>query len=697
VHGSQDFLEALAMVLCVAAVTTVLFQRFRQPVVLGYILAGLIIGPHVPIPLVADAETIQTLSEVGVILLMFSLGLEFSLRRLFEIGATAGLTAIVQCSMLLGLGFVVGRAFGWTVIESMFAGAIIAISSTTIIAKAFDEQNVRGKPREIVVGILIAEDLIAILLMAILTGVASGSGLSPRALVGPLGQLAAFLIGVVVIGLLVIPRIVRSIMRLGRAETTLVASLGICFAVSLLAYELGYSVALGAFLAGSLVAESGEQQAIEHLVQPVRDVFAAVFFVSVGMGIDPALIAEYWFAVLVFTVVVIVGKVASVALGVFLTGNGTRASIQAGLSLAQIGEFSFIIAALGLSLNATGEFLYPIAVAVSAITTLTTPFLIRASEPVASYVDRRLPRPLQTLAVLYASWVEQLRRASPRTTTRGAELRRRVTLAGVDVAVLGALAIGTSIGVERMSSDLEARFGWSADVARAIVIGAAAALSVPFCIGVFQRTRGLGAALADVAFPASADESRLDLAAAPRRSLVLLLQLASLLLLGAPLVAVLQPFVPPAALAVVLGVVLLASSVAFWRSATNLQSHVSAGAQLILEALQAQSHASSPPTSSDPLHAVKSLVPGLGAPTAVRLLAGSPSVGRSLAELNLRGVTGATVLVIQRGASGVVVPQADHVLQAGDVLALAGAEDAIASATALLIGGDEATLPIGPQ
>jgi monovalent cation:H+ antiporter-2, CPA2 family len=681
------------MVLCVAAVTTVLFHRLRQPVVLGYVLAGLIIGPHVPIPLVVDAETIRVLSEVGVILLMFSLGLEFSLRKLFELGGTTSLTAVLQCSLLLGLGFVAGRAFGWTVVESLFAGAIIAISSTTIIARAFDEQNIRGKQREIVVGILIVEDLIAILLMAILTGVASGSGLTPGALAAPLGKLAAFLIGVIVVGLLVIPRMVRAITRLGRTETTLVASLGICFAVAILAYELGYSVALGAFLAGSLVAESGEQAEIEPLVQPVRDIFAAVFFVSVGMGIDPQLIAEHWLAVLVFTVIVIVGKVVSVALGVFLTGNGTRTAIQAGMSLAQIGEFSFIIAGLGLSLGATREFLYPVAVAVSAITTLTTPFLIRASGPVAIAIDRALPHPVQTLTVLYASWVDNLRTASSRPETPGAQVRRRVSLAVLDVAALAALAIGTSLGLEHVSGALAARFGWSMDLARGIVIALGAALSVPFCVGVFQLTRRLGAALAERAFPAAGSKGRLDLAAAPRRSLVLILQLASLLVLGAPLLAVLQPFVPGRFLGIALLVVLAAASLAFWRSATNLQSHVSAGAQLILEALQAQSRVTALRPLQDSLRSVHTLIPGLGAPALVRLPPCSPAVGRSLADLNLRGVTGATVLVIQRDGGGVVAPRADEVLRAGDLLALAGAQDAVASATALLAGREEGPLP----
>ncbi len=402
-YGAHDLLTAITIVLCCAAVTTVVFQRLRQPVVLGYLLAGLIVGPHVPIPLIADRAIIQTLSELGVILLMFALGLEFSLRKLVQVGPTAGLTAIIQSSIMVWLGFLVGRGFGWTPRESIFAGAIIAISSTTIIAKAFDEQGVKGKLRELVVGVLIVEDLIGILLMAVLTAVSSGQGVSAGTVARSSAQLVAFLIGLVAAGMLVVPRAIRAINRLNRPETTLVASIGICFAIALLAQAFGYSVALGAFLAGSLVAESGQAKQVEHLILPVRDLFGAIFFVSVGMLIDPAVIAEHWPAVAVFTALVIAGKFVGVSLGAFLTGNGTRTSVEAGMSLAQIGEFSFIIAALGVSLGATRDFLYPIAVAVSAITTLTTPWSIRAAGPVAAFIDRKLPHPLQTFASLYGT------------------------------------------------------------------------------------------------------------------------------------------------------------------------------------------------------------------------------------------------------------------------------------------------------
>ena len=407
--GAHVFLHALVIVLAVAAITTVLFQRLRQPVVLGYLLAGLIVGPHVPVPLVADLDVVRTLSELGVILLMFALGLEFSLRKLVQVCPTSGITALVQSSIMVWLGFLVGRAFGWTPMESVFAGAIVAISSTTIIAKAFDELKVRGRLRDLVVGVLLVEDLFAILFMAVLTAVATGAGLSPLALGLTLGKLGAFLAAILVAGMLAIPRAIRYVHRLDRPETLLVASLALCFGISYLALAAGYSVALGAFIAGSLVAESGEAHAVEELVRPVRDLFAAIFFVSVGMLIDPALVREHWVAIVVFIPLVVIGKSAAVSMGAFLTGNGVRTSVQAGMSLAQIGEFSFILASLGSSLGATRDFLYPLAVAVSAVTTLTTPWLIGASGGVASWVDRKLPHTAQMLFGLYASWI----RAAP--------------------------------------------------------------------------------------------------------------------------------------------------------------------------------------------------------------------------------------------------------------------------------------------
>ncbi|HTO95989.1 MAG TPA: cation:proton antiporter, partial [Myxococcales bacterium] len=358
------FLTNLAIVLCAAAVTTVVFQRLRQPVVLGYLIAGLLVGPHVPVPLVADAETIHGLSELGVTLLLFGIGLEFTFEKLLRVGAAAAIVALVEISVQILLGDATALLFGWTPQEALCAGAMVAISSTTIIAKVFDEMKVAGRLRDLVLGVLVVEDLVAILLLAAFTALASGS-LSPAEMGRTAGRLALFLAVVITLGMLIVPRLVRAVLKLDRPETTAVACIGICFAFALLAWRLGYPVALGAFISGSLVAESGEGVRIEHLLQPVRDVFAAVFFVSVGMLIDPALVRANWLPILALSAVVIGGKLVGVSLPAFFTGNGVRNSIAAGMSLSQIGEFSFLIVGLGVSLGAAGGFLYPVAVSVS--------------------------------------------------------------------------------------------------------------------------------------------------------------------------------------------------------------------------------------------------------------------------------------------------------------------------------------------
>ena len=684
-EGAHAFLEALVIVLGVAAVTTVLFERLRQPVVLGYILAGLIVGPHVPLPLVADREIVQTLSELGVVLLMFALGLEFSLRRLVRVGPTAGTTAVVQSSIMVWLGFAAGRAFGWTVLESVFAGAIVAMSSTTIIAKAFDDLRVRGHLRDLVVGVLLVEDLFAIVFMAVLTAVATGVGVSPGELGATLGRLGAFLAVLLAGGMLIVPRAIRYVRRLGRPETLLVASLGLCFGIAYLALEFGYSVALGAFIAGSLVAESGEAHAVEEVVRPVRDLFAAIFFVSVGMLIEPALVARHWVAVVAFIGLVVLGKSAAVGLGAFLTGHGVRTSVQAGMSLAQIGEFSFILAALGTSLGATGDFLYPIAVAVSAVTTLTTPWFIGASGRTAAWIDRKLPPRLQTVVSLYGSWVEQLG-SSPARHTLGARVGKILRAVAVDAVAVTGIAIGVSVGAPAASRRIAELLGLSTGLSRWIFLGLAALLAAPFLFGLVRNGRRLGLALASAALPEAA-AGRPDLAAAPRRALLALAQLGATLLVLLPVGAVTQPFLPGVPGVVIVVVVVFVLSVGFWRSAAELQGHVRAGAQVIVEALAKQGapggHAPAQ-ADADLLGGIRAMFPGLGEPMAVRLREGGPAVGRTISELGVRGKTDATILAIFRAGGSVMVPAAGEVLRAGDVLALAGTHEAIESARELL-------------
>ncbi len=682
-HDTSDFLANLAMVLGVAALTTVLFHKLRQPVVLGYLLAGLIIGPHIPIPLVADEATVHTLSELGVILLMFSLGLEFSLTKLFRVAPTAGAIALVQCSLMVWLGYLAGIALGWTSMESLYTGAIVAISSTTIIVKAFAEQQVRGAASELVFGVLIVEDLVGILLLAILTAVSSGAGLSAGELGWTVFRLGGFLVGLLAIGMLLVPRLFRFIVRLDRPEMTVVASIGFCFVVALVAQRFGYSVALGAFIAGALIAESGVGTTVEHLVAPVRDIFAAVFFVAVGMLIDPQLIAENALAVGVLTALVIVGMITSVSLGAFITGFGVRTSIETGMSMAQIGEFSFIIAGVGVALGSTRNFLYPVAVAVSAITTLTTPWLIRSSPALAAYVDRRLPKRVQTFMALYGSWLEKLR-SSMHGQSAWHKIRSLVIWLIVDAVCLGALVIGAATSDEWLADWIRQQSGHEGWIATLGVIAAGVLCSLPFCVGIVRSAKAIGVLLATQALP-RVKQGELDPAAAPRRAFVFALQFGVLLLVAAPWVAVTQPFLPSTAAAALLFVGVLATlGIGFWRTAADLQGHVQAGSRMIAEILanEANSAVAGP---DDSLAVIEKVLPGLGSPVAVQLDKASPAIGRTLVQINLRGKTGATVLAIARGAEG-FLPTGKESLLEGDVLALSGTHEAIAAARDVLVG-----------
>ncbi|MFN0151846.1 MAG: cation:proton antiporter [bacterium] len=678
---THEFLRTLAIVLGVAAVTTIVFQRLRQPVVFGYLLAGLIVGPHVPIPLVADAPIVHMLSELGVILLMFSLGLEFSLRRLLRAGWAVVIVAVLQCSFMVWLGYIAGRMFGWTTLECIYAGAAIAISSTTIIVKAFAERGVRGLFTETVFGVLIIEDLFAILLLAVLTPASTGEAVSAGALTATVVRLVGFLAALLGIGIVIVPRIIRFVVKLGRPETTLVSAIGICFATSLLAESIGYSVALGSFLAGSLVAESGEEKIIERLVEPVRDMFAAIFFVSVGMLIDPRVVADEWRPVIVLTLLVVFGKIAAVSVSAFLTGSGTRAAVQTGMSLAQIGEFSFIIAGVGVATGATRPFLYPVAVAVSAITTLLTPWLIRAADPVSGYVDRHLPRPLQTFVALYGTWIERVRLRPPLPAEKS-RIRKAQRVLLIDAAAIAVIVLGVVIEARPLVRALRDTTGLSGAAALLLVITVTALLALPFCVGLMRASRTLGQALASRAFP-DAEQGRFDPAAAPRRAMVVTIQLLVVLLVGAPLATITQPFFAGPYAVLGLAVILAILGVAFWRSAANLHGHVKAGAEVIVAALAKSSHAAAS-NESRLLEQVHQMLPGLGSPTPVRLDARDPCVGKELRTLQLRARTGATILAIIRGDAVILMPDGHVALQAGDTLALAGTSEALDAAGASL-------------
>ena len=382
----------LAMILLVAGVTTILFKKLNRPLVLGYIIAGFITGPHFSFfPTVSDAANIQVWSEIGVIFLLFALGLEFSFYKLKSVGNTAFIATAVEIGGMLGFGYVCGTLLGWSHMDSIFLGGMLAMSSTTIIIKAFEDLKLKGKRfTEMVFGVLIVEDIAGIIMMVMLSTLAA-AGISTMELAMGVGRLGFFLTLWFVMGMYLIPTFFKKAKDLMNDETLIVASIGLCLGMVVLATHMGFSAALGAFIMGSLIAEAPNAEHIEHLVKPVKDLFGAVFFVSVGMLVDPSLLLQYWFPILVLVAVTIIGKLIFSTGGVLAAGQNLNISMHCGFSLAQIGEFSFIIASLGMSLGVISDFLYPIIVAVSVVTTFTTPFFIMAADPAYKVVTKLLP------------------------------------------------------------------------------------------------------------------------------------------------------------------------------------------------------------------------------------------------------------------------------------------------------------------
>jgi CPA2 family monovalent cation:H+ antiporter-2 len=402
----------LALILGVAGVFALVFQRIKQPLVLGYLLAGLLIGPYtVSTPMVLDIPNIKIWAEIGIIFLMFTLGLEFSFRKLGRVGLSAGFTATFEAIFMIFLGYGVGRLQGWSFKDSLFLGAMLSISSTTIIIKALDELNLkRRRFAELIFGILIVEDLLAILILVGLSTFASSSGFSIMTLIYAAAKLV-FVIGIwFLAGYFIIPRFVKYVGRMGSDETLMILSIGLCLSLVVVAAKFQYSAALGAFIMGSILAESSESHRIEELMRPLKDLFGAVFFVSVGMMLNPSVLYDHFWTILLIAGATIAGKIFSTTVGALITGQTLRTSVQVGFGLAQIGEFSFIIAGLGLALGVTSDFIYPIGVAVSLVTTFTTPYLIRYSHSIAVLLESKLPERMQMVLVTYVIW-QQKRKA----------------------------------------------------------------------------------------------------------------------------------------------------------------------------------------------------------------------------------------------------------------------------------------------
>lgn len=386
-------IKDLALILIVAAFVTLIFKKIKQPVVLGYIIAGFFVGPHLSlVPTVTDTENVETLAHIGVIFLLFSLGLEFSFKKLAKVGSSAAITALVEIVVIVVAGYYAGRWMGWSFMDSIFLGGMLASSSTTIIVKAFDELGMKNRQfASVVFGVLIIEDIIVIMLMVLLSAIAVTRDFQGIEMVGILGKLLFFPIIWFLAGIFLIPTLIKRTAKLLDDETLLVLSVGLCLGMVVFAVSVGFSAELGAFIMGSILAETTSAEKIEKIFNPVRDLFASVFFVSVGMLIDPNTIVEYKWSVLIVTLITLFVKLFGTTLGAVLSGQSLKQSVHVGMSMAQIGEFAFIVATLGLTLGVISPFLFPIAVGASAITTFTTPYLIKFSDPLYDFLDKKIP------------------------------------------------------------------------------------------------------------------------------------------------------------------------------------------------------------------------------------------------------------------------------------------------------------------
>ena len=387
-------IKDLALILVVAGIVTIIFKRLKQPLVLGYVVAGFLVSPNMPyIMSVVDIADIHTWADIGVMFLLFSLGLDFSFKKILKMGSSPIIAtcAIVFCMMALGM--IVGHSFGWGRMDCIFLGGMLAMSSTTIIYKAFDDLGLRQQRfASMVMSVLILEDMLAIVMMVMLSALASGANLDGGQMVGSVVRIGFFLVLWFVVGIFAIPWLLRSSRTLINNETLLIIALGLCCAMAVISTKVGFSSAFGAFVMGSILAETVEAEKIIKLVEPVKNLFGAVFFVSVGMLVDPKILVDYSVPIMVLVLTILVGQAVFGSFGFLISGQSLKSAMQCGFSMAQIGEFSFIIASLGLSLGVIGNFLYPVVVAVSVITTFLTPYMIRLSTPAYNRLEKRLPK-----------------------------------------------------------------------------------------------------------------------------------------------------------------------------------------------------------------------------------------------------------------------------------------------------------------
>jgi monovalent cation:H+ antiporter-2, CPA2 family len=672
-----SFIHDLGIVLGVAMFTCALAQRFRIPLILGYLLAGFVIGPYIPIPLIADGRRVETLSEFGVVLVMFTIGLEFSLKTLMQILPRSGLSAVFQILFTLVLGYQAARFLDWTPMEALFLGASLSISSTMVVSKVVEKYGSDPAVSGHVFGILIVQDIAAIALIAALTALSAGVSVSTKDLVGTLTELLLVLVILIGIGYALVPRFIRFTKKFGSPETMVITACGVCFIMAVLADYFGYSVALGSFVAGVLVAESGHGHEIKKLLIGVRDIFAAVFFVSIGMSVDPVLALQHLPSSLVFVALVILVQFLTVGIAGVLSGLGVYRSFKSGLALGQVGEFAFIIASIGMSSGLVKAPLQSTVVTVAILTIFTTPLLYRKSNAIIGFVDRNLPRALRLTITLYETWLENFKSkmSAPQDQDEKARMRKIVKALATDFVICFLVMVIMRVFRHNIFN-LFTKLNLPPQYQKIALDALLFLVLVPIVFGFVRNIFELTQKLALFLFGSGQEQ---DASYNPNKPFFSTLFKKIILvnfcvLVGLPFFLFFSVLYEEFWFLVGFVVIALAVAVMFWKDAISWEKEVRTGTRLLVETVAKGMKApETTPDKSIPIHNIINL----------RMERGIPAIGRSLADLNLRALTGATVISITREGDNVILPTGREIIQKNDVLVIAGTQESIDKAKQL--------------
>lgn len=672
----DSFLQDLAVVLLAAGAAALVCERLRQPKVAGYILAGLLIGPHTPLfPLIKGEAAIRTLADLGVIFLMFSVGLEFNFRRLRKAGATAGLTGILDVTVMVWLGYLLGRHIGWSPLESLFLGGMLCNSSTTILAKTLHEL---GKTREkfagVVVGITVVEDVLAVGMMAVLTAAAVAGVVQAGFLASRFWMLVLFLTTVTIGGLLTLPRFLNHITRLKNNELLVLAVLGACFGVTLVATRLELSLALGAVLVGAIASESHAGQRLAPMIEPMRDTFGAVFFVAIGLMLNPAMLQQHAGTILAATSLVIGGKFILNTVGSLLTGHDAPTAIRVGAGMAQVGEFAFIIAATGIALAATSAPVYQVGVGTAVLTTLLSPYLIRASSRLATTLeDSPACQRYTAVFALYGLWVDRMTQRKQNNVIRRAVRRSAIIILVNAVLICAIMGVAAYLarGPLQAIPSLAAR-----PVLLSAAMWAVAMLAcLPLYVATVRKLQAVGMILAESVLPIEMTSPWARTMRSFLANAILTAGATLLLLLTVALGSAMFP-----SLLVLTIMIIGAAAVAVWRWPKLV--HVYAQAQgAVATMLQGPAHREPAPEHIPPSRTANEVE--LTIHTAI-IKEGTHVLGMNLRSIRLRQRTGATLVGIVRGDRKIVNPGPQECLLEGDRAYLLGDPDQIRSARELL-------------